>query len=99
MSKKLTIQEVERIAELSRIGVSYKEKGKLQEDLGSVLDYVGKLAEVDVSGVEPTAHIMGLTNQTREDENGSSQSDAQVLIDMAPETKDRYVKVRKVLTK
>ena len=99
MNKKLTIEEVEHIADLARIGLSDEEKRKFQEDLGSVLGYVDKLKEVDVSGVEPTAHITGLENQTRPDENGSSHTNAKKLVDMAPETKDGYVKVKKVLTK
>jgi aspartyl-tRNA(Asn)/glutamyl-tRNA(Gln) amidotransferase subunit C len=99
MAKKLTIKEVEHIADLARIGISDEEKGKFQEDLGAVLDYVDKLQEVDVSSIEPIAHISGLENQVREDENGSSRADPKVLIDMVPETKDGYVKVRQVLTK
>lgn len=99
MSKKLTIEEVERIAELARIGVSDEEKKKLQDDLGAVLDYVDKLQEADVSGVEPIAHITGLENETRPDENGSSHADPKVLFDMAPDKKDGYVKVKQVLTR
>ncbi len=105
MAKKLTSEEVEHIAALARIGVFDEEKSKLQEDLGSVLDYIDKLQEVDVSGVEPTGNITGLEDQTRKDENGSTSSpqdgsthaDAKELRDMAPETKDGFVKVKKVL--
>ncbi|MFY9457573.1 MAG: Asp-tRNA(Asn)/Glu-tRNA(Gln) amidotransferase subunit GatC [Candidatus Spechtbacterales bacterium] len=99
MSKKLTIEEVEHIAELAHIGISDEEKTKLQEDLGSVLDYVDKLQEVDVSAVQPIFHITGLENQVREDENGSTHADPKTLIDMAPETKDGYVKVKQVLAR
>ena len=97
MAKKLTIEEVEHIAELARIGISEEEKVKLQEDLGSVLEYIDKLSKVDVSGVEPTAHITGLENETREDENGSSHADYAILVNMASEIKDGYIKVKKVL--
>lgn len=99
MSKKITIAEVEHIAGLARIGLRGEEKEKFQEGLGAVLDYIDNLQKVDVSGVEPTTNITGLHNQTREDENGSSHADAKMLINMVPETKDGYVKVKKVLTK
>lgn len=99
MSNKLSKEQVEHIASLARIGLSEDEKEKFQEDLGAVLDYIDKLQKVDVSGVEPTANIAGIENQTRKDENGSSHADAEVLVSMAPEKKDGYVKVRQVLTK
>ncbi len=97
MSNKLSKEQVERIAELARIGMLDEEKQKFQEDLGSILDYIDKLQKVDVFGVEPIAHISGLENQTREDENGSSHADAKILVDMAAEKKDGYVKVMQVL--
>lgn len=99
MSKELSLEQVERIAQLARIGLAEEEKQKFQGELGSVLGYVDKLQEVDVSGVEPTAHITGLENQVREDENGSTHADPKTLVDMAPETKDGYVKVKQVLAK
>ena len=97
MSKNLSKEQVEHIAELARIGISDEEKEKFQKDLGAVLDYVDKLEGVDVADVEPTAHITGLENETRPDENGSSHADVKALADMVPETKDGYVKVGKVL--
>ena len=96
---KISEEQVEHIAALARIGLSEEEKQKFQEDLGAVLDYIDKLQKVDVAGIEPIAHITGLENQTREDENGSIHADAETLANMAPETKDGYVKVRQVLTR
>ena len=107
MEKKLSKEQVDHIASLARIGISDEENKKLQSDLGAVLDYVDKLDKVDVSDVVPTAHISGLENETRQDENGSAGSpqvgsthgDPKVLFDMAPDKKDGYVKVRQVLNK
>jgi aspartyl-tRNA(Asn)/glutamyl-tRNA(Gln) amidotransferase subunit C len=44
-----------------------------------VLDYIGKLKEVDVSGVEPTAHAFPLINVTRPDEVRPSMSNEDAL--------------------
>jgi aspartyl-tRNA(Asn)/glutamyl-tRNA(Gln) amidotransferase subunit C len=99
MAEKISKEQVEHIADLARIGLQDEEKIKLQEDLGSVLDYVDKLQQVDVSGVDPITNISGALNQTREDENGSSKILAENLFSMAPDTKDGYVKVRQVLAK
>lgn len=99
MAEKLSKEQVEHIADLARIGLKDEEKIKFQEDLGSVLDYVDKLQQVDVSGVDPISNISDSENQTREDENGSGKVLAENLFNMAPDTKDGYVKVEQVLTK
>lgn len=107
MSKKLSKEQVDHIASLARIGICEEENEKLQSDLGAVLDYVDKLDMVDISDVVPTAHVSGLENETRKDENGSAGSpqagsthaDPKVLFDMAPDKKEGYVKVKQVLNK
>ena len=97
MSNKFTKEQVEHIADLARIGLSDKEKEEFQNSFGSVLDFVDKLQEVDVSGVEPTAHITGLENSTRKDGGGLIHAGSVVLLDAVPDRKDRHVKVKKVL--
>jgi len=44
------------------------EEKKLSAQLGNILSYIEKLRELDVTGVEPTAHAMPMTNVTRPDE-------------------------------
>lgn len=64
----LTIEEVNHIAELARLGLDAKEKKSLTKELASILDWVNKLGEVDTSKVKPIAQITGLVNAWREDE-------------------------------
>jgi aspartyl-tRNA(Asn)/glutamyl-tRNA(Gln) amidotransferase subunit C len=47
--------------------------------LGNILGYIEKLKEVDVSGVEPTAHAFPLVNVTRPDEVRPSLSQEEAL--------------------
>lgn len=60
--------DVKYVAHLARLALTPDEEQKLAAQLGSVLSYVEKLKEVDVRGVEPTAHPFPLTNVTRPDE-------------------------------
>ena len=53
-------EEIDNIAELSRLELSAEEKEKFGEQLGSILDYVEQLSEVDTTDVEPTAQVSGL---------------------------------------
>lgn len=95
---KFTEKEVEHIASLARINLSQKEKEKMAEDLGSILDYVNKLGEVDTQGVEPTAQVTGLENVFREDKNPIPAGEDEKLINQFPYKKDNYLKVKPVFT-
>ena len=60
--------DVKYVAHLARLSLLPEEEKKSGEQLGNILGYIEKLKEVDVSGVEPTAHAMPMTNVTRPDE-------------------------------
>ena len=47
--------------------------------IANVLGYIDKLKEVDVTGVEPTAHAFPLVNVTRPDEVRPSISNEEAL--------------------
>ena len=64
--------DVRYVAHLARLSLSPQEEQQLGAQLGSILGYIEKLKEVDVTGVEPTAHAFPLVNVTRPDETGPS---------------------------
>ncbi len=64
----ITIEEIKHIAELSRLKLSDEEMLKLGSDLGSILDYIETLKEVDTRKVKETAQVSGLSDVFREDE-------------------------------
>ncbi|KAB2661208.1 MAG: Asp-tRNA(Asn)/Glu-tRNA(Gln) amidotransferase subunit GatC [Verrucomicrobia bacterium] len=55
------------VAKLARIALTPEEERTLGIQLDGILGYIAKLKEVDVSGVEPTAHAFPLFNVTRPD--------------------------------
>ena len=59
---------VKYVAHLARLALTPDEEREFAAQLGQVLGYIEKLREVDVSGVEPTAHAVPLVNVTRADE-------------------------------
>ena len=60
--------DVRYVAQLARLDLSEAEIAKFQSQLGQVLAHVEKLGQVDVSGVEPTAHANEVVNVFRADE-------------------------------
>ena len=91
-------EDVKRVAKLARIGITKKEEEKFAKDLSSILDYIEKLKEVDVSKVKPTAHSIEMENVMRDDkENPKSKTQNPKLLDLAPETKEGYLKTKAIL--
>ena len=71
--------DIKYVAHLARLALTPDEEKKFGAQLGTVLGYVEKLKEVDVSGVEPTAHAVPLVNVTRQDEVRPSMSNEDAL--------------------
>ena len=71
--------DVKYVAHLARLSLTQEEEQKISAQLGNILTYVEKLKEVDVSGVEPTAHAFPLINVTRPDEIRPSISNEEAL--------------------
>ena len=59
---------VKYVAHLARLALTPEEETKLAAQLGNILGYIEKLSELDVTGVEPTAHAVPMVNITRADE-------------------------------
>ena len=71
--------DIKYVAHLARLALTPDEEAKFGAQLGTVLGYVEKLKEVDVSGVEPTAHAVPLVNVARPDEVRPSMSNEDAL--------------------
>jgi len=67
-------EDLQHAVKLACIELSAEEEGRLGSQLGDILKYVDKLNELDVEGVDPTAHAVPLTNVLREDEPRESLS-------------------------
>ncbi len=75
----ITKQEVEHVARLARLELSEQEKDQLTEQLSGILTYVEKLNELTTTGVEPTAHVLDISNIMRDDLPQESLSQEQAL--------------------
>jgi aspartyl-tRNA(Asn)/glutamyl-tRNA(Gln) amidotransferase subunit C len=71
--------DVKYVAHLARLALTPEEEKQLGAQLGNILGYIEKLRELDVSGVEPTAHAVPMVNVTRADEVRPSLSHEEAL--------------------
>ena len=60
--------EVLYVARLARLALSDEEIDRLGAQLNAILEAVGKVSELDLADVEPTAHPLDLVNVWTDDE-------------------------------
>lgn len=90
----ITDETIEYVGILAKLELSKEEKEQAKKDMSNMLDYVGKLNELDTDGVEPMSHTFCVHNVFREDivVNGD---DRENMLANAPEKKDGAYKVPK----
>lgn len=88
--------DVKYVSHLARLALTPDEECVIGAQLGQILGYIEKLKEVDVSGVEPTAHAFPLVNVTRPDEIRPSLPHQEALQN-APATANGLFLVPKII--
>jgi aspartyl-tRNA(Asn)/glutamyl-tRNA(Gln) amidotransferase subunit C len=96
MASKITIDQVQHTAKLARLSLPPERLAKLAGQLESILEYVDKIQKADVSGVEPMAHALPISNIFREDVVEASLPVEKVLAN-APDADPPFFKVPKVI--
>ena len=89
-------EHIEHIAHLARITLTDEQQTRFAGQLSSIFEYIEKLNQVDVSKVEPTSQVTGLTNISRPDHIQSSEIQDE-LIKAAPQLAGRQLKVKAIL--
>lgn len=89
-------EQVRHVAKLSRLQLDDAHIHPFAQQLSDVLNYVEKLNELDLDGVEPMAHAMDVTNVWREDEMHGGLSPEQALSN-APQQEPPFFRVPKVI--
>lgn len=95
----VTIAEIEKLAGLSRLEISEEEKQTFADQIGSILKYVNQLKEVVSNTARPLEPAnFPHRNVMREDvDNRDLVLDTKKLVELAPESQDGFVKVKKIL--
>ena len=97
---KISRQDVERVAELAYLDLSEAELEMVRTQIDEILEYIGKLNELDTSGVEPMAQVLADEQSAdatlREDETVRCDVAAEIL-EQAPDREGPYFRVPKVL--
>lgn len=87
---KLTLAEVEHIANLARLQLTEEEKETYRQQLSAILDYVARLQELDTSGIPPTSSVLPAHGVLREDMPGESLATEELLSNAPLRKNDQF---------
>lgn len=93
----LTRDDVLKLARLARLDLTDEEIEQFSKELTAILHYVEQLQAVDVTGLEPTNQVTGLTNVTRKDEVINYGYAPKELLKNVPAVLDDHIKVKRMI--
>ncbi|MGH3011942.1 MAG: Asp-tRNA(Asn)/Glu-tRNA(Gln) amidotransferase subunit GatC [Gaiellaceae bacterium] len=88
----ITRDDVLHVAALARLEIPEGEVDAVRDQLGAILDAVGKVSELDLADVEPMTHPLDLVNEWAEDEPRPSLPREEALAN-APDPADGSFRV------
>ncbi|MFI5275230.1 MAG: Asp-tRNA(Asn)/Glu-tRNA(Gln) amidotransferase subunit GatC [Candidatus Saccharimonadales bacterium] len=93
----LTREDILKLARLARLDLTNEEIERFPKELNAILHYVEQLQAADVTGIEPTNQVTGLTNVTRKDEVIDYGYAPKELLKNVPNVLDDHIKVKRMI--
>ena len=93
---RLTLEQVEHVANLARLGLTEEEKERFAEQLSAVLEYAEMLQKLDTAAIPPTAMVVPLQNVLRPDVVTPSLEREEALAN-APRREGEFFRVPAIL--
>ena len=87
---------IEHLGRLARLSVSDDEKILFAKQIDNILHYMDKLNELDTGNIEPTSHVISLSNVVREDLREPSLDREDALMN-APDKTNKFFRVPKII--
>jgi aspartyl-tRNA(Asn)/glutamyl-tRNA(Gln) amidotransferase subunit C len=92
----ITIDIIERVAELAKLNLTEKEKKSMTSELAEIIAYFSKLSKLDTSNIKPMEHVITQINVFREDKVEKSFGREEILAN-APMSEKGFFKVPKFM--
>ena len=96
MPDRITREDVAHVARLARLTLTDDELDRTTHQLGDILDHAQAMADLDLTGIEPTTHPYPLRNVMREDVVGPLSDRDEVLAE-APAAESGMFRVPPVI--
>jgi aspartyl-tRNA(Asn)/glutamyl-tRNA(Gln) amidotransferase subunit C len=92
----LSLEDVEHVAALARLGLTGEEMETLRDQLSSILEHIEVLNRLDVGDISPTAQVIAVDNVMRDDSVVPSLSQDRVMA-LVPRGHNGFIAVPAVL--
>jgi aspartyl-tRNA(Asn)/glutamyl-tRNA(Gln) amidotransferase subunit C len=89
-------EQVRKVANLARLELTADEEAQFTTQLGSILDYIEQLNQLDVTNVAPTTRAIDVSNVTREDIL-QPYAEREAILNSAPQQEGDFFRVPKIL--
>ena len=89
-------EQVRKVANLARLELTADEEAQFTTQLGSILDYIEQLNQLDVTNVLPTTRAIDVSNVTREDIL-KPYPEREAILNSAPQQEGDFFRVPKIL--
>ncbi len=89
-------EQVGYVATLARLALTPEETVQFGGQLSEIFSYIEKLDELDTTAVEPTSHVLPLSNVFRVDAVKPSLP-AEKIVENAPDREETFFKVPNII--
>ena len=95
--KRISSNEVKKVAQLARLELNESEIQKHAEQLENILDYIKQLEKIDTENIPCTTRAIEVVNVLRKDEKKDYEN-SEELLDLAPSRENKFFKVPKIIS-
>tara|TARA_Y100000991_G_C21851602_1_gene296916 strand:- start:208 stop:501 length:294 start_codon:yes stop_codon:yes gene_type:complete len=94
--KRISSDEVKKVARLARLELNQSEINQHQEQLEKILDYIKQLEKINTDNIPCTTRAIEVVNVLRKDEKKVYEN-SEELLDLAPSRENKFFKVPKII--
>ena len=95
--KRISSDEVKKVAKLARLELNESEIQKHAEQLENILGYINQLEKIDTENIPCTTRAIEVVNVLRKDEKKDYEN-SEELLDLAPSRENQFFKVPKIIS-
>ena len=94
--KRISSDEVKKVAQLARLELNESEINQHAEQLEKILEYIKQLEKINTENVPCTTRAIEVVNVLRKDEKKNYEN-AEEILDLAPSRENKFFKVPKII--
>ena len=94
--KRISSDEVKKVAQLARLELNESEINQHAEQLEKILEYIKQLEKINTDNVPCTTRAIEVVNVLRKDEK-KNYANSEEILDLAPSRENKFFKVPKII--